>query len=71
MFNCPTTPAFNIIETVFADMKYDIRKKNYTESQDLIQGARNFLNTLDKNYMKKRLAQACKFFIKAIKSEEF
>ncbi len=30
IFNCPNTPAFNIIETVFADLKYQLRKKNYT-----------------------------------------
>ena len=32
IFNCPNTPAFNIIETVFADMKYHIRKDNETTS---------------------------------------
>ena len=71
MFNCPNTPSFNIIETVFADMKFQIRKKNYTESQDLIKEAKLFLSNLDRNYMKKKMAQACKFFIKAIKFEEF
>ena len=52
-------------------MKFQIRKKNYTESKDLINEARLFLRKLDNNYMKKKMAQACKFFIKAIHSEEF
>lgn len=28
IFNCRCTPAFNIIETVFADMKFHIRRAN-------------------------------------------
>ena len=52
-------------------MKFQIRKKNYTERKDLINEAKLFLSNLDRNYMKKKMAQACKFFIKAIKSEEF
>ena len=27
MFNCPNTPPFNIIENVFADLKFNLRKK--------------------------------------------
>ena len=48
MFNCPNTPPFNVIENVFADVKFNLRKKNYTKSDDLIQETREFL--------KKRLA---------------
>ena len=56
IFNCPTTPSFNIIETVFADLKFQIREKNYIESKDLINEARKFLNTLDRIHMKKKMA---------------
>ena len=52
-------------------MKFQIRKKNYTESKDMVNEARIFLSKLDRDYMKKKMAQACKFFIKAIHSEEF
>ena len=55
MFNCPNTPPFNIIENVFADLKFQLRKKNLTKSEDLVQEARLFLSTLDTNYMKKRM----------------
>jgi len=48
IFNCPNTPAFNIIETVFADMKYHIRKKNKNNSKDLVESAREFLRTCDR-----------------------
>ena len=56
IFNCPNTPAFNIIETVFADMKFQLRKKNYTQSKDLVNEAKNFLGNIDKDYMKKKMA---------------
>ena len=54
MFNCPNTPPFNIIENVFADLKFNLRTKNYTNKHDLIQQARIFLSKLDVNYMKKK-----------------
>ena len=56
VFNCPSTPAFNIIETVFADMKYNIRKKNETTSDGLIKRAREFLYSVNEKYMKKKIA---------------
>ena len=28
IFNCAGTPAFNVIESVFCDMKFSIRKSN-------------------------------------------
>ena len=56
IFNCPNTPAFNVIETVFCDMKYTIRGKNETESKDLVQEAKEFLGGLDKKYMKKKMS---------------
>ena len=52
-------------------MKFRIREKNFTESKDLVNESKIFLSKLDENYMKKKRAQACKFFIKAIKLEEF
>jgi len=66
IFNCPNTPPFNIIENVFADLKFHLRKKNLTKREDLVHEARLFLSTLDTNYMKKRMQWACKYFIKAI-----
>ena len=42
IFNCPNTPPFNVIENVFADLKYNLRRKNLTKSDDLIQEARIF-----------------------------
>ena len=36
IFNCPNTPSFNIIENVFADLKFQLRKKNLTKSEDLV-----------------------------------
>ena len=36
IFNCKCTPAFNIIETVFADMKFDIRRANVSKQEELI-----------------------------------
>ena len=48
IFNCPNIPAFNVIETVFGDMKYHIRKKNETTSEGLVDRARTFLNSCDK-----------------------
>ena len=56
MFKCPNTPPFNIIENVFADLKFQLRKKNLTKSEDLVQEARLFLSTLDTNYMKKKMS---------------
>ena len=47
-------------------MKYTIRGKNETESKDLLQEAKEFLGDLDKKYMKKKMSQACKFFIQAM-----
>ena len=56
MFNCPNTPPFNIIENVFADLKFNLRKKNLTNSDDLVKEARLFLSKLDTNYMKKKMS---------------
>ena len=36
IFNCPNTPALNIVELVFADLKYSVRKENKSVSKDLI-----------------------------------
>ena len=47
MFNCPNTPPFNIIENVFADLKFNLRKKNHTNTDDLIREVRIFLSKLD------------------------
>ena len=55
MFNCPNTPPFNVIENVFADLKYNLRRKNLTKSDDLIQEARIFLKKLDSKYMKTKM----------------
>ena len=52
-------------------MKFQLRKKNFTQSKDLVNEAKNFLGTIDQDYMKKKMAQSCKFFIKAINREEF
>ena len=56
IFNCPNTPAFNVIETVFGDMKYYIRKKNEKSPDGLVKRAREFLNTCDEEYMKKKIS---------------
>ena len=56
IFNCPNTPPFNIIENVFADLKFQLRKKNLTKSEDLVQEARLFLRKLDTNYMKSKMS---------------
>ena len=61
IFNCPNTPAFNVIETVFGDMKYHIRKKNQNTSKELVESAREFLRTCDKKYMKKKLLNVVNF----------
>ena len=71
LFNCACTPCFNIIETVFCDMKYHIRKMNKTTSRELVEEARSFLNRIDNVYMLKKITACCKFFIKALHNEEF
>ena len=71
IFNCACTPCFNIIETVFCDMKYHIRKMNRTTSRELIEESRVFLNRVDNEYMFKKINASCKFFVKALHFEEF
>ncbi len=44
VFNCPCTPAFNLIETVFCDLKCYLRRKNLNTAQGLIDESRIFLN---------------------------
>ena len=72
LFNAPNTPAFNIIETVFCDMKDFIRRKNKKSSRELVEEARNFLATkVDANLIKHKLSLSCKYFIMALNNEEF
>ena len=55
VFNCKCTPAFNIIETVFADMKFDIRRANVNSTEGLIEEALRSLKKMDKRYMMGKL----------------
>ena len=72
MFNAACTPAFNIIETVFCDLKFFIRRKNKINSKGLVEEARNFLSTkVNRDFIMKKKAQACKYFIQALLKEEF
>ena len=60
LFNCACTPAFNIIENVFCDMKFHIRRKNKKSAEDIIQEARNFLRSeITPNYMMKKMLMSC------------
>ena len=71
-FNCACTPCFNIIETVFCDLKCFIRKKNKTKSHELIDAARDFLNNcVNHKFMLKKICMCCKYFIKALECQEF
>ena len=36
IFNCPSTPAYNVIESVFGDMKFSIRRSNKKTGVELI-----------------------------------
>ena len=56
VYNVPNTPAYNIIETLFGDLKKYVRNKNRTNSKELIIEARNFLrNTVTSEYVKRKL----------------
>jgi len=37
-------------------MKFQIRKKNCTESKEMVTEAKKFLGSLDKKYMKKKMS---------------
>ena len=71
IFNTACTPAFNIIECVFADMKFYIRRRNRYDSDGLIEEAKKFLSTINEEYMTKKRKMALKFFKKAIDLEDF
>ena len=47
MFNCPNTPPFNIIENVFADLKFNLRKRNYTNRDDLIKNEQSEIDIIN------------------------
>ena len=52
-------------------MKFSMRKKNKNTGKGLIEEARNFLKTIDEKYINKKMSLSCKFFKKALVSEEF
>ena len=53
-------------------MKYHIRKNNKTTSRELIEEARTFLNNnVDEKFMLNKIKASCKFFVKALHSQEF
>ena len=54
LFNVPNTPAFNIIEYLFGDLKREVRSKNKDKASLLIDEARHFLrNDVNEAYIKK------------------
>ena len=71
IFNCKCTPAFNIIETVFADMKFSIRRQNVKTSDELLYEARKFLKNLNPNHMMNKIKQSLQYYIKAMNNEDF
>ena len=72
IFNCACTPCFNIIETVFGDLKFHIRKKNLFTSDQIVEESRKFLeNQVDVNFMNLQLKKSLKYFKKALLCEEF
>ena len=72
IYNCACTPCFNIIETVFCDMKFYIRSRNKNTARELIEEARFFLNNnINSEYMFKKIVASCKFFLKALNYIEF
>ena len=71
IFNCPSTPAYNVVESVFCDMKFGIRKSNKKTSDELVQAAREFLITVDENYMRPKILMSLKYFKKGLQSEDF
>ena len=53
LFNVPNTPAFNIIETVFCDLKKVLRNKNKSTAKELVEEAIHFLrNNVTEEYIK-------------------
>ena len=71
LMNCPKTPAFNIIETVFCDAKRYVRSKNVDEPEKLIAEFRNFLKEkVNEKCMEKRMIQSVKYLIKGLKRED-
>ena len=58
LFNTPNTPAFNIIETLFCDLKRVLRSKNKDSTSALIEEARHFLtNKVDEEYIRLKLVK--------------
>ena len=49
LFNCPNSPALNIVELVFADLKYSIRKENKSNTQDILKAAIDFFHQLNES----------------------
>ena len=55
IFNCACTPAFNLIENVFCDMKFHVRRANQNSAEGLILATRKFLKTIDSNYIESKI----------------
>ena len=71
-FNCKSTPAFNVIETVFGSLKFSLRAKNCKELEALLTESRFFLDhQVSEDLISSKLRLACKFFMKAAQEEEF
>ena len=66
IFNSPSTPAYNVVESVFADMKFGIRRSNKKTSDELVHSAREFLLSVDFNYMRGKIMQSMRYFKKGL-----
>ena len=62
IFNCKSTPAYNVVESVFCDMKFNVRKENKKSGDELVQSARKFLqNTVNFNYKQGKILMSMKY----------
>ena len=71
IFNVPTSPALNVIELIFADLKFYLRKKNKFTSNELVQEVINFLNQLEESLISKKKSLSLKYYILAIQQIDF
>ena len=55
IFNVANSPALNLIELVFADLKECMRSKNRKNQEELLRECIKFLNNIDENYIKSKI----------------
>ena len=70
-FNVANSPALNVVELVFADLKYHLRSSNKNTMHELLAETLIFLKKVNISYMFNKIAQSLKYFIMSVNEEEF